>query len=67
MAFSRERLSFAFHVCGVCVCFTELFTGHVVRKASSLAAGLELKTILRPVLKYQRRMAIRLERNIVNP
>ena len=40
--------------------------GNVVRKASSLVAGFELKTILRPFLKYHCRMAKRLETNIVN-
>lgn len=44
----------------------ELFTGDVVRKASSLAADLEHKTSLRPILPYHRRMAKRLERNIVD-
>lgn len=47
-------------------CFRELLTDDVVRKASSLAAGLELKTNLQPILKYHRRMVKRLERNIVN-
>jgi hypothetical protein len=48
------------------VCSRELFTGDVVRKASLLAAGLELKTNLPPFLKYHRRMPKRLEKNIVN-
>jgi hypothetical protein len=48
------------------MCCRELFNGDVVRKASSLAARLELKTKLRPILKYQRRIAKRLERNVVN-
>jgi len=63
MAFSRVARGFHLHICISrmrCV-FRELFTGDEVRKVSSFAAGLELKTSLRPVLKYHRRMAKRLE------
>jgi hypothetical protein len=64
MAFSRERLLFASHVCDVFQ--RTLYRRDVVTKASSLASSFELKTSLGPISKCHRRMTKRLERNMVN-